>query len=311
MVDKHSTGGVGDKVSMVLGPLVASCGAIFGKMSGRGLGHTGGTVDKLESIPGFRTTIDAADFKRQLEDIGLCIAGQSPELAPADDRLYALRDVTATVESNPLIAASIISKKLAGGAGAVVLDVKVGSGSFFKTVGHAHGVAHLMREVGAKRGLAVEAILTSMEQPLGYAVGNTLEVLEAVETLKGNGPADLVEVVVALAARLLSWSDLGWDQEQAAAEARERLASGSAIGKFEEWITRQGGDAAFIENPARADSGRASGSCHSAGVRLGRIDRRSRRRPRRTGARSRPPPQGRSDRSLGRRGVAGQSGRPG
>ncbi len=250
VVDKHSTGGVGDKVSMVLGPLVASCGAVFGKMSGRGLGHTGGTVDKLESIPGFRTTVDAAAYKRQLEEIGICIAGQSPELAPADNRLYALRDVTATVESNPLIAASIISKKLAGGSGAVVMDVKVGRGSFFKNKGQAHGVAHLMQEVGARRGLAVEAIMTSMEQPLGHAVGNSLEVLEAVQTLKGNGPADLVEVVVALASRLLVLSDLGWDQSQAETEARERLANGSAIGKLREWMEHQGGDPAFIDDPS-------------------------------------------------------------
>ncbi len=250
VVDKHSTGGVGDKVTMVLGPLVASGGAVFGKMSGRGLGHTGGTIDKLESIPGFRTTVGAGDFVRQLGEIGICVAGQSPDLAPADKRLYALRDVTATVESNPLIAASIISKKLAGGAGAVVLDVKVGSGSFFKTKGHAHGVAHLMREVGARRGLAVEAIMTSMEQPLGHAVGNALEVLEAVETLKGNGPADLVEVVVALATRLLVLADLDWDAHKAEAEARRALVDGSALAKFREWVKAQGGDASFVDDPA-------------------------------------------------------------
>jgi len=251
VVDKHSTGGVGDKVSLVLAPLVASCGAVFGKMSGRGLGHTGGTVDKLESIPGFHTTLDATEFARQLKEIGICICGQSSELAPADNRLYALRDVTATVESNPLIAASILSKKLAGGASAVVLDVKVGGGSFFKTRGHAAGVAHLMREVGARRGIDVEAIMTSMEQPLGYAVGNTLEVLEAVETLKGNGPPDLVEVVVALASRLLHMSDLEWSLEHAEAEARERLATGAAIDRFREWIAFQGGDTSFMDEPDR------------------------------------------------------------
>ncbi|MHB8857972.1 MAG: thymidine phosphorylase [Thermoleophilia bacterium] len=250
VVDKHSTGGVGDKVTMVLGPLMASCGAIFGKMSGRGLGHTGGTIDKLESIPGFRTTIDAAAFKQQLADIGICVAGQSSDLAPADDRIYALRDVTATVESNPLIASSIISKKLAGGAGAVVFDVKVGSGSFFKTKGHAHGVQHLMKAVGEMRGLAVETVLSSMEQPLGYAVGNALEVLEAAETLAGRGPDDLVEVVVALAASLLTHSDLGWDRQKALEEARSRLSRGEALGKFREWISRQGGDASFIDDPS-------------------------------------------------------------
>ncbi|MBI5870640.1 MAG: thymidine phosphorylase [Actinobacteria bacterium] len=249
VVDKHSTGGVGDKVTMVLAPLVASCGAVFGKMSGRGLGHTGGTIDKLESIPGFRTTLSAAEFASQLGKIGICVCGQSSELAPADNRLYALRDVTATVESNPLIAASILSKKIAGGASAVVLDVKVGSGSFFKTRGHASGVAHLMREVGAKRGIGVEAVMTSMEQPLGYAVGNALEVMEAAETLRGNGPADLVEVVAALAKRLLHLSDLGWSHERAEAEARERLATGAAVGKFREWIAFQGGDTSFIDDP--------------------------------------------------------------
>ncbi len=249
VVDKHSTGGVGDKVSMVLGPLVADCGAIFGKMSGRGLGHTGGTVDKLESIPGFHTSIDSAAFKQQLGEIGICIAGQSADLAPADNRLYALRDVTATVDSNPLIAASILSKKLAGGAGAVVMDVKVGAGSFFKTRGHAHGVSHLMREVGKRRGIEVEVIMTSMEQPLGHAVGNTLEVLEVVQTLKGNGPDDLVDVVVALATRLLTLSDLGWSPEQAEKEARRRLSAGSAMGKFNQWIEYQGGDTRFIDDP--------------------------------------------------------------
>ncbi|MHB8792389.1 MAG: thymidine phosphorylase [Thermoleophilia bacterium] len=251
VVDKHSTGGVGDKVSMVLAPLVASCGAVFGKMSGRGLGHTGGTIDKLESIPGFRTTLGAAEFAGQLSRIGVCICGQSAELAPADNRIYALRDVTATVESNPLIAASILSKKLAGGASAVVLDVKVGAGSFFKTRGHASGVAHLMREVGARRGISVEAIMTSMEQPLGFAVGNALEVREAVETLNGNGPADLVDVVVALASHLLHLSDLEWSLERAATEARERLATGAAVDKFREWIAFQGGDTSFIDEPER------------------------------------------------------------
>lgn len=256
VVDKHSTGGVGDKVTMVLGPLVASCGAYFGKMSGRGLGHTGGTVDKLESIPGFRTTIDAAGFKKQLGEIGICVAGQSRELAPADDRMYALRDVTATVESNPLVAASIISKKLAGGAQAVVFDIKVGRGSFFRTKGHAHGVEHLMREVGEKRGLAVETVMSSMEQPLGNAVGNSLEVLEAARTLAGEGPADLVEVVVALASRLLPLAGLGWDRAQAEEEARSRLSGGAALGKFCEWIGRQGGDASFIDDPSELPAAR-------------------------------------------------------
>jgi len=250
VVDKHSTGGVGDKVTLVLGPLVASCGAVFGKMSGRGLGHTGGTIDKLESIPGFRTEMVADAFVNQLREIGICVIGQSEDLAPADKRLYALRDVTATVESNPLIAASIISKKLAGGAAAVVIDIKVGSGSFFKTKGHASGVAHLMNKVGESRGIIVDTIMTSMQQPLGYAVGNSLEVLEAVKTLKGTGPADLVDVVVALAVRLLGFSDLGWSRGKAEAEVRQLLATGAALPKFREWIICQGGDDAFIDDPS-------------------------------------------------------------
>jgi len=249
VLDKHSTGGVGDKVTLVLAPLVSSCGAIFGKMSGRGLGHTGGTIDKLESIPGMRTDISAADYESQLREIGICVAGHCEELAPADSRLYALRDVTATVESNPLVAASIISKKLAGGADAVVLDIKVGAGSFFKTRGHASGVAHLMREIGARRGIEVETVMTSMRQPLGQAVGNTLEVAEAVRALRGEGPKDLNEVVAVLAGRLLAMSDLGWSREQAETEARERLAAGKALDKFREWISCQGGETGFIDEP--------------------------------------------------------------
>ena len=250
VVDKHSTGGVGDKVTMVLGPLVASCGAVFGKMSGRGLGHTGGTIDKLESIPGFRTSLSAEDFVGQLGETGICVAGQSADLAPADNRLYALRDVTATVESNPLIAASIISKKLAGGANAVVLDVKVGKGSFFKTMGHAQGVAHLMREVGGtpwsrRRGdhdLDGATAGPRRRQHPGGARGG--------RDTRGKGPSDLVEVVVTLGARLLVLSDPGWEAPRAEAEARRALADGSALAKFREWITAQGGDASFIDDPS-------------------------------------------------------------
>ncbi|MHB0866139.1 MAG: thymidine phosphorylase [Thermoleophilia bacterium] len=249
VVDKHSTGGVGDKVTLVLGPVVAACGAVFGKMSGRGLGHTGGTVDKLESIPGFRVEIDPEEFERQLAGIGLCVSGQSAGLVPADKKLYALRDVTATIESNPLVAASIMSKKIAGGAGAVVLDIKVGGGAFFRTRGHAAGVSHLMESIGRARGVRVETVLTAMEQPLGHAVGNSLEVLEAIRTLKGDGPPDLVEVVIALASRLLALSDLGWDAAKAQKEARRSLADGSALAKFSEWIFAQGGDAACVDDP--------------------------------------------------------------
>lgn len=248
VVDKHSTGGVGDKVSIVLGPVVAACGAVFGKMSGRGLGHTGGTVDKLESIPGFQTTIGRERFVSQLAEVGICIAGQSPELVPADDRLYELRDVTATVDSNPLTAASIMSKKIAAGADVVVLDVKVGQGAFFKNRGQASGVAHLMQELGQARGLEVAVLMTAMEQPLGHAVGNAIEVREAVAALKGHGPPDLTAVVMALAAELLSRSGQGWDREHAADEAGRSISDGRAFARFREWIIAQGGDTVFIDD---------------------------------------------------------------
>ena len=249
VVDKHSTGGVGDKVSLVLGPVIASCGALFGKMSGRGLAHTGGTVDKLESIPGFRTQLSSDEFEAQLRETGICIAGQSEGLVPADMKIYALRDLTGTIESNPLIAASIMSKKIAGGASAVVLDIKVGSGAFFKTIGHASGAAHLMRKIGELRGVNVLPVFTSMEQPLGNAVGNALEVREAVSALRGDGPADLTDVVVALASRLLPLSDLGWDRRRSEQESRRCIESGAALEKFREWISVQGGDTRFIDHP--------------------------------------------------------------
>ena len=251
VVDKHSTGGVGDKVSLVLGPLVASCGAVFGKMSGRSLGHTGGTVDKLESIPGFRTGLEVDHFVAQLREVGVCIAGQTVNLAPADGRLYALRDVTATIDSNPLTAASIMSKKIAGGAQAVVLDIKVGRGAFFTNMGQARGVAHLMEEIGRAHGMEVVSVMTAMEQPLGHAVGNSLEVLEAVEALAGRGPADLAAVVVELAANLLALSDLGWDRERSREEAGRRLSGGEALPRFRRWVEAQGGDASFIDDPGR------------------------------------------------------------
>ncbi|MFA5810075.1 MAG: thymidine phosphorylase [Thermoleophilia bacterium] len=256
VLDKHSTGGVGDKVSLVLGPVIASCGALFGKMSGRGLAHTGGTVDKLESIPGFRTRLSPEEFEEQLRETGICIAGQSEGLVPADMKIYALRDVTGTIESNPLIAASIMSKKIAGGASAVVLDIKVGGGAFFKTIGHASGAAHLMRKIGELRGVDVLPVFTSMEQPLGKAVGNALEVMEAIASLRDDGPADLNDVVVALAARLLPLSDLGWDRGRSEQEARKRITSGAALEKFREWISAQGGDTRFIDNPDMLPSAR-------------------------------------------------------
>lgn len=249
LLDKHSTGGVGDKVTLVLGPVVAACDGVFGKMSGRGLGHTGGTVDKLESISGYRTDLDPEDFLDLLKHTGICVIGQTASLAPADKKLYELRDVTGTIESHPLVAASIMSKKIAAGASAVVLDVKVGRGSFAKTRGHASGVAHLMEEIGKARGIKVETVLTVMDQPLGTAVGNALEVNEAVEALKGNGAADLVEVVIELARRLLAMSDLGWDLNEASTAAQRALSNGSGLAKFREWIASQGGDASFMEDP--------------------------------------------------------------
>jgi pyrimidine-nucleoside phosphorylase len=256
VVDKHSTGGVGDKVSLVLGPVIASCGALFGKMAGRGLAYTGGTIDKLESIPGFRTRLSRDEFEAQILNTGICIAGQSKDIVPADMKIYSLRDVTGTIESNPLIAASIMSKKIAGGAHAVVLDVKVGRGAFFKTIGHASGAAHLMRKIGELRGVDVLPVFTSMEQPLGKAVGNALEVCEAVDALRGNGPEDLTDVVVALAARLLPLSDLGWDRSRSEQEARACIAGGAALDKFREWITAQGGDTRFIDHPDALPSSR-------------------------------------------------------
>lgn len=251
VVDKHSTGGVGDKVTLVLAPVVAACGAVFGKMSGRGLGHTGGTIDKLESIPGFRATIEPRDFIAQLRETGICVAGQSAAMVPVEKRLYALRDVTGTVASNPLIAASIMSKKIAAGAGMVVMDIKVGRGAFFQNRGQAAGVYHLMREIGAERGVRVMGIMSPMDQPLGHAVGNSLEVLEAVEALKGRGPHDLVAVAKRLAVIALEASDAGFEGEGAAAAVEDCLSGGAALEKFREWITAQGGDIRFIDEPER------------------------------------------------------------
>jgi len=247
VVDKHSTGGVGDKTTLALGPVVAACSAPFGKMSGRGLGHTGGTLDKLESIPGFRVELSTEDFVRQVREIGIAVAGQSADLVPADRKLYALRDVTATIDEMSLIAASIMSKKIAGGASALVLDVKVGEGAFMRTPEEARRLAEVMRGLGEEAGLDVVCLLTDMEQPLGRAVGNALEVHEAYETLAGDGPADFRELVVEAATQLLALSDLELDE----AEARERvvacLGDGSALAAYERWIHAQGGD----PDPAR------------------------------------------------------------
>ncbi len=248
-VDKHSTGGVGDKTSIAVGPVVAACGVPFGKMSGRGLGHTGGTLDKLEAIPGYRIELTTAQFVEQVRDIGLAIIGQSANLVPADKRLYALRDVTATVDNLSLIAASIMSKKIAGGADAIVLDVKVGDGAFMKTLEDAQALAEAMIELGRRARREVVCMLTDMDQPLGRAVGNALEIREAVATLRGEGPPDFSELVISSVAHLLALSDLGIDEAAARRRAEQAVADGSALAAYERWIRAQGGDPAEAALP--------------------------------------------------------------
>lgn len=247
-VDKHSTGGVGDKATLVLAPLLAAMGGTVAKMSGRGLGHTGGTVDKLESIPGFRTSLDEEAFLRQAREVGVVVTGQSKDLAPADGLMYALRDATATVSSLPLIASSIMSKKLAGGAHAIVLDVKVGSGAFMKTLEEARALARAMVAIGAHAGREVRAVLTNMAEPLGHAVGNAIEVEEAAACLRGEGPTDLLELCFALAERVLGASGLPNDR----AALQDAVASGRAFERFELWIVAQGGDPRAIGRLPRA-----------------------------------------------------------
>jgi pyrimidine-nucleoside phosphorylase len=244
VVDKHSTGGVGDKTSLAVGPIVAACGVPFGKMSGRGLGHTGGTLDKLESIPGFRVELTADEFIAQVRDVGLAIIGQTANLVPADKLLYALRDVTATVENVSLIASSIMSKKIAAGADAIVLDVKVGDGAFMKRLEDARELAEVMLELGRRAGRRVACVLTDMDQPLGYAVGNALEIRETIATLRGDGPDDFNELVLDAAAHLLALSDLDLDERAAGARATTAIEDGSALAMYERWIRAQGGDPA-------------------------------------------------------------------
>jgi pyrimidine-nucleoside phosphorylase len=250
-VDKHSTGGVGDKISLPLAPLVAACGVRVPMISGRGLGHTGGTLDKLESIPGFRTDLSAARFRELVRDVGLGLIGQTEKLAPADRKLYALRDATATVECIPLIASSIMSKKLAEGCDALVLDVKTGSGAFMKRPADARELAKTMVGIAAGVGKRAVALITDMDQPLGRAVGNALEVEESILTLRGEGPADITELTLALGAEMLMLGGVARDAQDGRARLRRAIEDGSGLRKFMQVIEGQGGDPRVVDEPLR------------------------------------------------------------
>jgi pyrimidine-nucleoside phosphorylase len=263
-VGKHSTGGVGDKTSIVLAPIAAACGVIVPKMSGRGLGHTGGTLDKLESIPGFRITLTIEEFKSVLRDVGTSIIGQTAALAPADKKLYALRDVTATVESIPLISASIMSKKLAEGSSALVLDVKCGDGAFMKDLSRARELAASMVAIGTQAGVRTEAVITDMDAPLGCAIGNSLEIIECLDTLKGQGPADLTAVVVRLASRMVVLAGIASDDRTASARVARALESGLALQTFARMVERQGGNPRVTENYALLPSSPARVICSAS-----------------------------------------------
>ena len=250
-VDKHSTGGVGDKTSLALTPMVAACGIPVAKMSGRGLGHTGGTIDKLESFPGFTTALTTEQFIENVNKIGIAIMGQTADLAPADKKLYALRDVTATVDNMSLIASSIMSKKLAAGADAIVLDVKTGSGAFMKNEEDARALAEEMVKIGKNAGRKTIAVISDMDQPLGYAVGNALEVKEAIETLNGKGPEDFVELCLTLGSRMLIAGGKADTAEEAAEMLKHVIENGSAQKKLAEFVKAQGGDETYIYHPER------------------------------------------------------------
>ncbi len=249
-VDKHSTGGVGDKTSLAVTPIVAALGVKVAKMSGRGLGHTGGTIDKLEAIEGFRTDLDTTTFERVVNEVGIAIVGQSADLAPADKKLYALRDVTATVDSLPLIASSIMGKKLAADDDCIVLDVKTGSGAFMKSEADSRALAELMVDIGKRAGKRMRALITDMDRPLGLTIGNSLEVIEAIETLQGHGPADYTELCVALATHMLVISDRG-DEASCEADVRRVIADGSALDTLAAMVRAQGGDPDWIYHPER------------------------------------------------------------
>ena len=253
-VDKHSTGGVGDKVSLVLAPMVASLGIKFAKMSGRGLGHTGGTLDKLESIPGYNIYLTYEEFVKQVNKIGLAIVGQTGNLTPADKKLYALRDVTATVNSIPLIASSIMSKKLASGSNAICLDVKVGSGAFMKDIESASKLAELMVQIGKNAGRSMTAILTDMDEPLGFAIGNQLEVIEAINTLKGNGPKDLTDICLEIGSYLVVDAKVANTFDEAKELLKAQIANGEALKKLAELAEAQGGDGSYVLDPTKFES---------------------------------------------------------
>lgn len=248
-VDKHSTGGVGDTTTLVLGPMVAAAGAPVAKMSGRGLGHTGGTIDKLESFPGFSVEMTKEEFIQHVNDIQLAVSAQTGDLAPADKKLYALRDVTATVDNMSLIAGSIMSKKLAAGADAIVLDVKTGSGAFMKELDDSFALAKTMVDIGNGMGRDTIAVISNMDQPLGRAVGNSLEVKEAIETLQGKGPEDLYELCLSLGTQMLILAKIAQDEGEARERLQEVIHNGLALKKFKEFITRQGGNSQLVDNP--------------------------------------------------------------